>query len=246
MAEALMVSCVQANLNMVGIYSKNLKNAVLLSQKFDVPHFTTIQQLPSNADLYLLCVNDDAISEVATQLNITTGLVVHFSGLKPISELQKHANQAVFWPIESVNKYTFVSFKNTPICLEANSAENHKIIEIFAKKFTNQTVFVNGLQRQYLHMAATVTNNFSNHLIALAKQELDLHQLDYSILKNLLTNSINNSFKFEPETIQTGAAVRNDVRTMNTHLDLILNPNLQELYKLMSKSIFELKTHNHA
>lgn len=246
MAHALILSCMQANLKIIGIHSRTPEKAILLAQQFHIPYFSTFEQLPANANFYLLCVNDNVIAQVASQLHLTDGLVVHFSGIKPIAELQKHTNQAVFWPIESVNKNTFVNFNNTPICIEANNEQSYETITSFASKFTNQTVVVTGLQRQYMHMAATVTNNFSNHLIALAKKELDFHQLDYHILRNLLTNSISNSFKFEPENIQTGAAVRNDTSTMQTHLDLILNSNLKELYLLMSKSIFELKKQNHA
>jgi hypothetical protein len=97
-----------------------------------------------------------------------------------------------------------------------------------------------------LHLAATITNNFSNHLIALAKYELDLQQLDYTILHHLLTKAINNSFNFEPNKIQTGPSIRNDVNTMQKHLSLIQNTNTKDLYELMSKSIFEFKQNNHA
>ena len=47
-------------------------------------------------------------------------------------------------------------------------------------------------------------------------------------------------------TIQTGPAVRNDMNTMNDHLSLIKNDNLKSLYKLFSKSIFEVKENNNA
>ena len=56
---------------------------------------------------------------------------------------------------------------------------------------------INSEQRQYFHLAATITNNFSNHLIALAKNELDHKGLDYQILKHLLSNALNNSFNFD-------------------------------------------------
>jgi succinyl-CoA synthetase beta subunit len=47
-------------------------------------------------------------------------------------------------------------------------------------------------------------------------------------------------------TIQTGPAVRNDMNTMIDHLSLIKNDNLKSLYKLFSKSIFEVKENNNA
>jgi predicted short-subunit dehydrogenase-like oxidoreductase (DUF2520 family) len=150
----------------------------------------------------------------------------------------------VFWPIESINKNIFTNFKNTPICIEANSDENYRIIEAFADRLSNKVLNINSEKRQYFHLAATITNNFSNHLIALAKIELDHQGLDYQILKHLLSNALNNSFNFEPQNTQTGPAFRNDVKTMQKHLDLIENNQLKTLYQLMSKSIFELKQNN--
>jgi len=246
MANAILTSCLKIDVEIFGIYSKNKKHSSALAAKFNIPYFNKIDQIPTNADLYFLCINDDAITEVANNLPVMGGLVVHCSGLKPISVLAKQQNQAVFWPIESIDKTSFTNFKNTPICIEANSEENYRIIEAFADRLSKNIQKINSLERQYLHLAATMTNNFSNHLIALAKNELDLHQLDYTILKHLLTKAINDSFNFEPSQIQTGPAIRNDLSTIQKHLSLIKNNNTKNLYEIMSKSILEFKQNYHA
>jgi predicted short-subunit dehydrogenase-like oxidoreductase (DUF2520 family) len=246
MAAALALSCLNSNIEMIGIYSKNLITANELSKKFKLKIFENIKDIPKKLDLYFLCVNDDSIKVISTELEAIDGLLVHFSGLKSINEIINHKNKAVFWPIESINKNTFVSFKDTPICIEANSETNLTIIESFAKSVSNDIININSSNRQYLHLAATITNNFSNHLINLAKNELENQHLNYILLKNLLTKSINNAFLFDPNTIQTGPAVRNDMNTMNDHLSLIKNDNLKSLYKLFSKSIFEVKENNNA
>jgi len=246
MANAILTSCLNTDVEIVGLFSKTEANKMAIVNKFKINGYTNFDEIPTNADLYLLCVNDDAIHEVVNNLPFVEGLVVHCSGLKPITALNKQTNQGVFWPIESINKTSFVNFKNTPICIEANSEENYRILEAFADRLSKNVQKINSEERQYLHLAATITNNFSNHLIALAKQELDLHQLDYTILKHLLTNAINNSFNFEPSKIQTGPAIRNDVSTMQKHISLLQNPNTKNLYELLSKSIFEFKQNNHA
>jgi predicted short-subunit dehydrogenase-like oxidoreductase (DUF2520 family) len=245
-AQAIMKSCSNKDLDILGIFGRNVLKAFELAKQLETNCFENITEIPTNADLYLICVNDDAIKEVANNLPILDGLVVHCSGLKPMSELNNQINQAVFWPIESINKNSFTDFKNTPICIEANSEENYRIIEAFADRLSKNVNKISSAERQYLHLAATITNNFSNHLIALAKQELDLQQLDYTILQHLLTKAINNSFNFEPSKIQTGPAIRNDLSTMQKHLSLLQNTNTKDLYELMSKSIFELKENNHA
>jgi len=241
MAQAIIKACQHTDLNIVGIHSRNHDKSFEIANQNSINYFEKTIDIPSNADLYLLCVNDDAIENVSNNLVVNGGLVVHFSGLKNINEIGKQENKAVFWPIESINKNTFTNFKNTPICIEANSDENYRIIEAFADRLSNKVLNINSEQRQYFHLAATITNNFSNHLIALAKNELNHQGLDYQILKHLLSNALNNSFSFEPQNTQTGPAFRNDVNTMQKHLDLIENNELKTLYQLMSKSIFDLK-----
>ncbi len=246
MANAILLSCQNTDIEILGVFSKTTENCIALANKFNTKAYQNISEIPTNADLYLLCVNDDAINQVANNLPIVDGLVVHCSGLKPITELNIQTNQAVFWPIESINKNSFTDFKNTPICIEANNEENYRIIEAFADRLSKNVKKTSSIERQYLHLAATITNNFSNHLIALAKYELDLQQLDYTILKHLLTKAINNSFNFEPSKIQTGPAIRNDISTMQKHLSLLQNSNTKDLYEIMSKSIFEFNKNNHA
>lgn len=241
MAQAIIKACQHTDLNIVGIHSRNHDKSFEIANQNSINYFENTIDIPSNADLYLLCVNDDAIENVSNNLVVNGGLIVHFSGLKNINEIGKQENKAVFWPIESINKNTFTNFKNTPICIEANSDENYRIIEAFADRLSNKVLNINSEQRQYFHLAATITNNFSNHLIALAKNELNHQGLDYQILKHLLSNALNNSFSFEPQNTQTGPAFRNDVNTMQKHLDLIENNELKTLYQLMSKSIFDLK-----
>jgi predicted short-subunit dehydrogenase-like oxidoreductase (DUF2520 family) len=244
MAQAIIKVCLNTDINIVGIYSRNHEKLFEIAKQNKINYFENTKDIPTNADLYLLCVNDDAIENVSNNLVVNGGLVVHFSGLKNINEIGNQENKAVFWPIESIHESTFINFKNTPICIEANSDENYRIIEAFADRLSKNVLKIKSEQRQYFHLAATITNNFSNHLIALAKNELDHKGLDYQILKHLLSNALNNSFNFEPQNTQTGPAFRYDLKTMQKHLELIENNQLKTLYQLMSKSIFELKQNN--
>lgn len=244
MAHAMLKACQHTDIEILGIYGRSMQKAAEIASQNGINCFENLNEIPTNADLYLLCVSDDSIDFVSQSISINGGLMVHFSGLKSMNELNKQQNKAVLWPIESVNKNTFESFLSTPICIEANSDENYRIIEAFADRISKNVHQVSSDQRKYLHLAATITNNFSNHLIALAKNELDHQHLDYQILKHLLTQAINNSFNFEPYQIQTGPAKRNDLSTMNKHLELIENDNLKTLYQLISKSIFEFKPSN--
>lgn len=246
LTNAMVVSCLLQKIEIIGIHSKNKNTALAISNTYNIKIIDNLESIPNNLDYYFLCVNDDSIEIISNQLNIETGLIIHFSGLKPISTLTKHTNCAVFWPIESINKNTFINFLETPICIEANNQASLNMIEGFANNLSKKVLKVNSNERKYLHLAATITNNFSNHLINLAKNELDHQNLNYSVLKHLMDNSIKNAFNQNPNLLQTGPAIRNDIETMSNHLSLIGNDNLKLLYKLFSKSIFELKQNNNA
>lgn len=247
MAEALLKSIKTTDIEILGVYGKSIAKSEALSQQYAVNCFTAISNIPTHVDLYLLCVSDNAIADMAKQLNIGAGMAVHFSGIKQLDELGDIKNKAVFWPIESVNKNSFTNFANTPVCIEANTEENYRIVEAFADRLSKTVLHKSFVERQYLHLAATISNNFSNHLLALAKQILDEQNIDYKLLKHLVSNGINNAFNFDPATIQTGAAVRNDTETIHTHKMLLhQNIDLIALYELMSKSIFDLKQRQHA
>lgn len=246
-AEALLKSINNTDIEVIGIYGKSIAKCEKLSELYSVPFFPTIESLPNNADLYLICVSDNAIAGIANKLTVKEGLAVHFSGIKSLQELEPIKNKAVFWPIASINKLSFKNFSETPICIEASDEENYRIIEAFADRLSKKVFSVSTSQRQYLHLAATLTNNFSNHLLALSKQILDEQQIDYHLLQHLLTEALQNSFLHEPSKMQTGPALRNDTKTIHTH-KMLLNQNIAliTLYELMSKSIFEMKQNNHA
>jgi predicted short-subunit dehydrogenase-like oxidoreductase (DUF2520 family) len=245
-AFAMAKACLDNQINVLGIYSKTPANAKNLSTAIGINFFNQINEIPNDADLYLLCVNDDAIQEVAKKISTKNGIIVHFSGIKPLNTLNFHVNTAVIWPLESINKKTFSSFKNTTLCIEANSSENYRIIESFADKLSSKVLDINSEQRAILHLAATISNNFTNHLIALTKITLEQENLDYHLLYPMLLKTIENAFQFDPKTIQTGPAQRNDEHTMETHLTLIKSNQVKDLYKLISKSILQLKLQNNA
>ncbi len=161
MAEALLKAIKETDIEIIGIYGKSIEKSSDLSNRYNVSYFPTIESLPNNIDLYLLCISDNSIKELANTLAIKEGLVVHFSGIKPLEELEPIKNKAVFWPIASINKTSFKNFTNTPICIEANNEENFRIIEAFADRLSKKVFSVSTTQRQYLHLAATLTNNFS-------------------------------------------------------------------------------------
>ena len=72
-----------------------------------------------------------------------------------------------------------------------------------------------------------------------AKTILDSEGIDFNLLKPLARETIEKAFYMMPELAQTGPARRNDVKTMQAHLEKLKeNPELAGLYKQISGSIY--------
>jgi predicted short-subunit dehydrogenase-like oxidoreductase (DUF2520 family) len=61
---------------------------------------------------------------------------------------------------------------------------------------------------------------------------------DPSLLRPLMEETVRKALRTGPERAQTGPAVRHDVSTMESHLELLsFSPEYKELYRLISRMI---------
>jgi hypothetical protein len=89
-----------------------------------------------------------------------------------------------------------------------------------------------------LHVAATIVNNFSNHLFALAENYCDQQKIDFKLLVPLIEETAKRTEQFSPSQMQTGPAIRNDIQTIQIHLEVLENfPELKRFYELFTESI---------
>ena len=53
------------------------------------------------ADIYILCVSDNAIKDLSKKLTLKNKLVVHTSGSTPFQEIFKENKRGVFYPLQT-------------------------------------------------------------------------------------------------------------------------------------------------
>jgi predicted short-subunit dehydrogenase-like oxidoreductase (DUF2520 family) len=224
------------------IYSRNPENAAeLASQLYDTEVLEQPDFSPYELDILLLVIADDAIAHFSQQIIIgEETIVAHCSGAVSIDSLAHLMhNFGVFYPVQTFTKEKAVEFKEVPVCLEASSSHVHDVLYSLGKSLGCKMVVMDSEQRKWLHLAAVFTNNFTNHMLFQAKAILDAEGLDFNLLKPLAKETIEKAFFLMPELAQTGPARRNDMKTMQTHLDRLKeNPELSELYKRISSSIY--------
>lgn len=188
------------------------------------------------ADLYILCLKDDAITDVARQIETSKGIIAHTSGSQAILE---SSNSAVFYPLQTFTKGTSLDYAQIPFCLEANSEENLDVLKTIAHQISNQVFEISSAQRQTLHLAAVFVCNFTNHLYAIGEYICKEDDMPFDILKALIQQTADKVQRHSPSAVQTGPAVRNDQSTIKRHLRQLNKNNHIDIYQLLTQSIIQ-------
>ncbi len=231
-----------AGQNIQQVWSRDITNARELADTLAAEAVSEISDLDRTADLYLIAVSDEAISSVASELNLDDRLIVHTSGSTSLDVLSGISSQTgVFYPLQTFSKSTAVDFRQVPIAIEGNSAEVTSIIRSIADRLSERVIELSSVQRQVLHVAAVFACNFTNHLYALSQELLNEQRLDFDLLRPLIAETANKIQLQDPFFVQTGPAVRGDQGTINAHLELLsATPELMDLYRNLSQSIVNL------
>jgi predicted short-subunit dehydrogenase-like oxidoreductase (DUF2520 family) len=226
----------------VQVFSPNLQHAALLAYHVKAEAIDDLQQVNPDTDVFIISVKDDAIEGIVQQLAPFNKLVLHTSGSTDIQLLLKYTAQAgVFYPLQTFSRNKEVNFREVPLCIEGANASLTKQIKELAQTVTNNVYDVDSTQRRILHLAAVFACNFPNYLYNIAQRLLAEHQLDFEMLKPLITETADKVQQQLPADVQTGPAVRNDTSTMNKHLEMLHNqPILQQIYELLSQGIIKM------
>ncbi|MFL9832251.1 DUF2520 domain-containing protein [Flavobacterium sp. ST-87] len=220
---------------LIQVFSRKKENlSQLLSPQKIVTEFNNLLE----ADLYIIAVSDDAIENVSAQLPFRNRLVVHTSGSVPVTQLNSNNRRGVFYPLQTFTKGKTISFRNIPICLEAENTFDYQVLNKVARLISDKVYAINSEQRKALHVAAVFVNNFTNHLYAIGNEICIENQIPFDILKPLMQETADKVMTILPNEAQTGPAVRNDKKTIAAHeAFLINNENQLKLYKTLTQSI---------
>ncbi|CAM1343753.1 Rossmann-like and DUF2520 domain-containing protein [Tenacibaculum amylolyticum] len=226
----------KAFLNTENVIVKQLyARSVAQIQEFQ--HTTSITDdisLLATADVYILAISDNAISEVSSHLQ--NKFVVHTSGSVTMNSLQNSGRKGVFYPLQSFSKSKQVNFNTIPFCLEAETTKDYQLLERLAKTIGSKIFSINSLQRSKLHVAAVFVNNFVNHMYTIGNDICDTYDVPFEVLLPLIEETSAKISAISPKDAQTGPAKRNDTETISKHLEM-LNESQKEVYKLITKSI---------
>ena len=194
-----------------------------------------------DADIYILAISDDVISEFSKQLPLTNKLVVHTSGSVGIHDLDQKHRRGVFYPLQTFSKDYEINFNNVPICIEAIEKKDLQTLKALAEAIGSPYYKISTEQRQTLHLSAVFVNNFTNQLYRIAHEISDAKGINFEVLKPLILETAKKVQTISPYMAQTGPAKRNDKKTIKKHLKLLEHDDHKAIYELITQSI--KKTH---
>jgi len=234
----------EAGYNILQVFSRNLSSARKLAFQLNAVPIDDLSELNHNADLFIICVSDDALEEIANSIKSIKTIVVHTSGSHAMSVLNNSSPDiGVLYPLQTFSAEKPISFDKVPLCIEANNNLNRDILKEFAFSFSNQIHFISSDERKLLHLAGVFACNFPNLMYAIAASIVDSSGISFEILKPLIRETADKAIELHPFNAQTGPAYRNDTSILQKHIILLESqPEYQDLYKTLSKLISRIKT----
>lgn len=226
------------------VYSRNERNArQLASRLYQANVKKDADFAGSDIDVVIIAVSDDAIGQVVTDLVLPDDvMVVHTSGSTPMRVLEATDTEhtGVFYPLQTFSKGVSVNFEDVPILVEGSSPDVERALQTMARALSPTVAAISSERRLALHLAAVFASNFTNHMVTIAFDLMEDHDLDPEWLKPLIAETLNKSLDAGPVQAQTGPARRGDLGILRRHTEFLKdNPSSREIYALISQHILD-------
>jgi predicted short-subunit dehydrogenase-like oxidoreductase (DUF2520 family) len=172
------------------------------------------------------------------ELRLPGRLVVHTAGAAALSALAAVSERhGVLYPLQSLRKEVR-PFPEFPLLIDAAKPEDLVLLDGFARTLARQVQRADDGLRRKLHVAGTFANNFTNYLYTLSADFCRQEGIDFTLLLPLIRETAERVERYDPQTVQTGPAIRGDRATMERHLEELANyHNMSELYRIISGQI---------
>lgn len=242
-AEAFATALKKSGHSVVQIFARNEQRGRFVAQIADCEWCNNAANL-KEAELYLICVSDRAIREVASSLPFAKGAIVaHTAGCGTLDMLPKGLNRAIIYPFQTFSKGRQVDFSKFYLFIEAENSDTYNKAVAFAKSLTEHVAEADALLRSKIHLTGVIASNFVNNMYSTAAEVLSEAGLGFDVVAPVIAETAAKALDSgNPATVQTGPAVRGDSSTMERHRGLIGdNSLLRTIYDKISENIWRIK-----
>ncbi len=225
------------------VLNRTPASAEALAMEINASSFGLPSDLDPVSDICLVCVSDDSMAAVLDGMNTGKCLMLHTSGSVSMDVFSGKADRfGVLYPLQTFTKGRHVDLSEVPFLIEAGLPGDLEQVRTLASALSQQVVVATSVERSILHLAAVFASNFSNHMFALAERLALEKHVDFKLLVPLMRETTAKASEMSPAKAQTGPAVRQNEKVMKKHMEMLKdNPRLQEMYRVISESIREIK-----
>ena len=242
-AEAFARALKKSEAEVVQVYARNQARGEAVAALAGAEYCCEAEALKA-ADLYLLCVSDRAIAEVASSLPFAEGAIVaHTAGCGTLEMLPEGSGRAIIYPFQTFSVGREVDFSKIFLFIEAEDSATHAAATEFAKSLTPNVADADSVLRSKIHLVGVLASNFVNNMYATATEVLEGAGLTFDVIAPIITEVAAKAVaSADPAAVQTGPAMRGDVPTMERHRELIGdNPLLRTIYDKISENIWRIR-----
>lgn len=223
----------------LGVWGRNTDKANALAKAINAPILAELSNIQDDADACILAITDNAIKEVAANFSLKNTTLIHTAGSVSRMVLQPHAEHAgIIWPVYSIVKDNLPKHREIPIVIKGTTDHSETVIKKLVEDISDICYTISWEQRKWLHLCAVISNNFVNHMMAVSEEICNKQRIPFSLLYPIVNQTTDRIKHASPKNLQTGPAKRNDVNTLNKHLELLAqNPEWAALYQSITTSI---------
>jgi len=223
----------------VGVFSRTEASARRLAGELGVPGTSRPEDVPTDADFYIVAVPDSVVVETGKQFGHVKGIWIHTAGSLALDIFQNiFEHYGVLYPLQTLSRSRPMEPSRVPCLVEGSSPRVTASLIKLASSVYKKVVEATSEQRLVVHTAAVFTNNFSNHMVHIAKQLLSEQKIDPVLLDPLLQETFEKIREMGTLQGRTGPAVRGDRETIKKHIELLKDhPEWEKLYTFISRDI---------
>lgn len=240
-----------AGVSVIGYYSKTIKSAQEAAHFTETRVFENIRDIVSASDTLFIATPDDRIVEVwdcIAKNSIQDKIICHFSGsLSSVvfSGIEKTgASGCSIHPMLAFsNRFSSYDQLNKAIfTIEGMDRAVSTIRDIF-EGIGNEVFLMRSEEKARYHAAASIV---SNQMIALYQMGIEnLIKCGFSeenartLVKPLVSGNIRNLLENGSAAALTGPVERNDIHTVEKHLE-ILSGDDRKIYRMLAKKLVQI------
>jgi len=230
-------------IRIIQVFSRTEEAASELALKVGALSCSQLSEIRPEADVYIFALKDTVLEEVASKMPHNKGLWVHTSGSMPMNLFAPYKESyGVLYPLQTFSKTKEVDFSLIPFFLEGSNEKVLDNLERMVNILSPFIYWVDSEKRKRLHLAAVFACNFTNHLYSIADEIIRETGIPFSVLLPLIQETAAKVQELSPLEAQTGPAVRYDQNIINRQIEMLKDhPEFQEIYRLLSQSIFHLQ-----